>query len=67
MSRKRRTSSPEFLMDRLAKKHADLEDKLEQLSGHTYLTPQEIRLEKRLKKEKLAAKDEMMKVRDQTA
>lgn len=67
MSRKRRTSSPEFLMDRLAKKHADLEDKLEQLSGHTYLTPQEIRLEKRLKKEKLAAKDEMAKLDTQIA
>lgn len=67
MSRKRRTSSPEFLMDRLAKKHAELENQLEELSGHTYLTPQEIRLEKRLKKEKLAAKDEMAKVRTQIA
>ncbi|MBO6939119.1 MAG: YdcH family protein [Deltaproteobacteria bacterium] len=67
MSRKRRTSSPEFLMDRLAKKHADLENQLEELSGHAYLTPQEARLEKRLKKEKLAAKDEMAKVRTQIA
>lgn len=67
MSRKRRTSSPEFLIDRLAKKHADLEDRLEQLSGHSYLTPQEVRLEKRLKKEKLAAKDEMAKVRTEIA
>lgn len=62
MSRKRRTSSPEFLMDRLAKKHAELENQLEELSGHSYLTPQELRLEKRLKKEKLAAKDQMAKL-----
>ncbi|MAQ15161.1 MAG: hypothetical protein CMN30_10265 [Sandaracinus sp.] len=67
MSQQRRTSSPEILMDRLAKRHASLEEQLSELSGHTYLTPRELRLEKRLKKEKLAAKDEMQKVRTQLA
>ena len=67
MSRKRRTSSPEIIIDRLAKKHAELETKLDELSGQTYLSPIDQRLEKQIKKEKLAAKDEMMRVRTQEA
>ena len=67
MSRERRTSSPEILIDRLAKRHAELDGQLAELSGHTYLTQEEIRLAKKLKKEKLVAKDELKRVRAQLA
>jgi hypothetical protein len=36
---------------------------LDELSGRTYLSPGDQRLERQLKKEKLAAKDQIVRVR----
>ena len=47
----------------LARKHSRLESRLEELRSRLHLTPEEEYEETRLKKEKLALKDEMEQIR----
>lgn len=63
MARTRRSSSPEILIARLEQKHAKLKKRVTELSGRTYLTPDEQLEHAKLKKEKLVMKDELMKMK----
>ncbi len=60
MSRTRRSSHPEVIMDRLEKKHAALDEQVHRLSQQTYLSPGDQMAALQLKKEKLAAKDALL-------
>jgi len=59
MARSRRSSDPEIQIARLAQKHAELDARVTELSGRTYLTPSEQMEAQRLKKEKLALKEQL--------
>lgn len=63
MSRVRRSSSPEMQITRLQKKHATLDERLTELSSRSYLTAAEQLQAKRLKKQKLAMKDQLARIR----
>lgn len=62
MARQRRSSQPEILLERLRKKHAKLDAKVEELSGRPFLTPAEQMEAQRLKKQKLAMKDQILRL-----
>lgn len=62
MSRVRRSSSPKMQITRLQKKHATLDERLTELSSRTYLTASEQLQAKRLKKQKLAMKDQLARM-----
>ncbi len=57
MARIRRSSSPELMRARLEKKHATLDERVAELSTRPFLTPTEEVEHRRLKKQKLLAKD----------
>ncbi|MCA9614072.1 MAG: DUF465 domain-containing protein, partial [Myxococcales bacterium] len=50
MARSRRSSDPEIQIARLAQKHAELDARVVELSGRSYLTPSEQMEAQRLKK-----------------
>ena len=52
MARHRRSSQPDIQLERLQKKHARLDARVEELSGRTFLTATEQMERQRLKKEK---------------
>ena len=59
MARSRRTSDPEIQIARLSQKHAELDARVTELSGRAFLTPSEQMEAQRLKKEKLALKEQI--------
>ncbi len=63
MARVRRSSSPEIVIARLEQKHARLKQRVNELSGRSYLSPAEQVERQRLKKEKLVMKDELQKMK----
>lgn len=58
-----RSSSPSIKLDWLEKRHAKLDQQLNEYSGRHHLTVDEEKACKMLKKEKLRMKDEMMHAR----
>ncbi|MEM9074844.1 MAG: YdcH family protein [Myxococcota bacterium] len=61
MARQRRSSTPELQLERLQKKHASIDARVEELSGRSFLTVSEQMEQRRLKKQKLAMKDQMQR------
>ena len=63
MSRSRRSSSPEIQIARLQKRHQTLDQQLSALTERKHLTATDQMVAARLKKEKLAAKDELLRMK----
>ena len=56
--------TPQEALDRLREKHDDLEDRLNELNSPRSLSPEEEREMADIKKQKLAIKDKMTRIRD---
>lgn len=53
-------------VERLRRRHSDLDRRLKELEGHLWLSPQEQTERARLKKEKLATKDRLARLTSPT-
>lgn len=62
MARMRKTD-PQFMIDRLERRHSELKARVAELDRHVFLSPIEQQLVQELKKEKLATKDALQTLR----
>lgn len=64
MSRNQRRSDPSIAIARLERRHKQLKEQVAQYEARLSLTPMEQVTLSQLKKEKLAAKDELSRIRE---